>query len=142
MKKYNIYVAILLSISALLVLDFIYVASVTVFYKRSVKVIQRGEDMKLNVFLGILCYVIMIIGLIFIIITQLSRYGSLRSLSHINKLKYALRFGGVVGFVIYGVFNTTNLAIFKRYSVPLAVIDIIWGSLLYTIATYVYLVMS
>lgn len=141
MKKYNTYFAILLSISALLVFDFIYVASVSVFYKRSVKAIQRGEDMKLNIFPGIVCYVIMTIGLIFIIITQLSRYGSLRSLSQINKLKYALRFGGVVGFVIYGVFNTTNLAIFKRYSVPLAVIDIIWGSLLYTIATYVYLVM-
>lgn len=98
--------------------------------------------MTLNVFAAIFCYLIMIIGLVFIIITQLSRYGSLRSLSQVNKLKYALRFGGVVGFVVYGVFNTTNLAVFKRYSVPLAIIDIIWGTLLFTIATYVYLVIS
>ena len=142
MKQYNIYLAILLSIFALLVLDFIYVASVSIFYKRSIKHIQGGEDMKLNIFSAILCYVIMIVALVFIVFTQLSRYGSLRSLSQINKFKYAMRFGGVVGFVIYGVFNTTNLAIFKRYSVPLAIIDIMWGTLLYTIVTYIYLVMS
>lgn len=142
MKKYNMYLAILLSIFALLVLDFIYLASVSIFYRRSIKNIQGGEEMTLNVISAVFCYVIMIIGLVFIIITQLSRYGSLRSLSQVNKLKYALRFGGVVGFVVYGVFNTTNLAVFKRYSVPLAIIDIIWGTLLFTIATYVYLVMS
>lgn len=142
MKKYNIYFAILLSIFALLILDFIYLASVSIFYKRSIKTIQGGEEMTLNVFSAVLCYVVMIIGLVFITVTQLSRYGSLRSLSYLNKLKYALRFGGVLGFVVYGVFNTTNLAVFKRYSVPLAIIDIIWGTLLYTIATYVYLIMS
>ena len=142
MKKYNIYFAILLSIFALLILDFIYLASVSIFYKRSIKTIQGGDEMTLNVFSAVLCYVVMIIGLVFITVTQLSRYGSLRSLSYLNKLKYALRFGGVLGFVVYGVFNTTNLAVFKRYSVPLAIIDIMWGTLLYTIATYVYLIMS
>jgi len=142
MKKYNIYFAVILAIFTLLVLDFIYVASVSVFYKRSIKFIQGGDDLKINIYPAIVCYIIMIIGLVFVIITQLSRYGSLRSLSYQNKLKYALRFGGVLGFVIYGVFNTTNLAIFKRYSIPLAIIDIVWGSLLYTIATYVYLIMS
>lgn len=142
MKKHNILFAIITSIFTLLVLDFIYIASVSIFYKKSIQHIQGGEDMKLNIFSAISCYAIMIIGLVFIIITQLSRYGTLRSLSQINKFKYAVRFGGVLGFVIYGIFNTTNLAIFKRYSVPLAIIDIIWGTLLYTIATYVYLIMS
>lgn len=142
MKKHNLYFAMILSIFTLLVLDFIYLAIVSIFYKKSIKSIQGGEDMKLNIVSAIFGYVIMIIGLVFIVITQLSRYGSLRSLSQINKLKYAIRFGGVVGFVIYGIFNTTNLAIFKRYSVPLAIIDIIWGTLLYAIATYVYLIMS
>jgi uncharacterized membrane protein len=142
MKRYNIYLALLLAVFTLLILDFVYIASVSIFYKKSVKHIQGGDDMRLNIYSGILCYVIMIIGLVFITFTQLSRYGSLRSLSYLNKLQYALRFGGILGFVIYGVFNTTNMAIFKRYSIPLAIIDIIWGTILYTIATYVYLIMS
>lgn len=142
MKRYNTYLALLLAVFTLLILDFVYIASVSIFYKKAVKHIQGGDDMRLNIYSGILCYVIMIIGLVFITFTQLSRYGSLRSLSYLNKLQYALRFGGVLGFVIYGVFNTTNMAIFKRYSIPLAIIDIIWGTILYTIATYVYLIMS
>jgi uncharacterized membrane protein len=142
MKRYNIYLSLLLAVFTLLILDFVYIASVSIFYKKSVKHIQGGDDMRLNIYSGILCYVIMIIGLVFITFTQLSRYGSLRSLSYLNKLQYALRFGGILGFVIYGVFNTTNMAIFKRYSIPLAIIDIIWGTILYTIATYVYLIMS
>jgi uncharacterized membrane protein len=142
MKRYKTYLAPLLAVFTLLILDFVYIAIVSIFYKRSVKHIQGGDNMRLNIYPGIACYLIMAIGLVFITFTQLSRYGSLRSLSHLNKIKYALRFGGVLGFVVYGVFNTTNLAIFKRYSIPLAVIDIIWGTLLYTIATYVYLIMS
>lgn len=142
MKKHSMLFAVILAIFTLLVLDFVYVASVSLFYKKSIKHIQGGNDLQLRIVPAILCYAIMVIGLVFIILTQLSRYGSLRSLSYKNKLKYALRFGGVLGFVVYGVFNTTNLAMFQRYSIPLAVIDIIWGTLLYTIATYVYLIMS
>lgn len=142
MKRYNIYLALILAVFTLLILDVVYIASVSTFYKRFVKDIQGGDNMRLNIYSGVTCYVIMIIGLVFITFTQLSRYGSLRSLSYMNKLQYALRFGGVLGFVIYGVFNTTNMTIFKRYSIPLAVIDIIWGTLLYTIATYVYLIIS
>ena len=142
MKKYNIYFAVIVAVLTLLIFDFVYVASVSVFYKKAIRVVQGGDDMRLNIYPAILCYIIMVVGLLHIILTQLSRYGSLRSLSYQNKLKYALRFGGIIGFVIYGVFNTTNLAMFKRYSFPLAVIDIIWGTLLYTIATYVYLIMS
>ncbi len=134
--------ALIGSIFVLIVLDFVYILAVSYFYKRSIKKIQGGDDMKINIVSSVFCYVIMIIGLVFIVFTQLSRYGSLRSLSIVNKLKYALRFGGVVGFVVYGVFNTTNMALFKNYSTPLAVIDIMWGTILYTFSTFVYLVLS
>jgi uncharacterized membrane protein len=142
MKKINTYFAMLLAIITLLIIDFVYIGVVSVFYKRSIRGIQGGEDMSISIIPAVVCYVIMTIGLVFIVLTQLSRYGSLRSLSLQNKFKYALRFGGLLGFVIYGVFNTTNLAIFKRYSVPLAIIDIIWGTVLYTLATFIYLIMS
>lgn len=142
MKRYTFYFSIIAAVLTLLILDFIYIASVSVFYKKAISYIQGGEQMKINITAAMFCYLIMIIGLVFVVITQLSRYGTLRSLSIQNKLKYAVRFGGVVGFVIYGVFNTTNLAMFKRYSIPLAVIDIIWGTILYTVSTFVYLVLS
>ena len=36
-----------------------------------------------------------------------------------------------MGFIIYGVFDFTNLAILKNYPVPFAVVDILWGSFTY-----------
>lgn len=142
MKKLGTYFAILVSIFTLCVLDLTYVGVVSLFYKRVIRRIQGGEPMRINILSAVVCYILMIIGLVFIVLTQLSRYGNLRSLSLQNKLLYAVRFGGILGLVIYGVFNTTNIALFKQYSIPLAIIDIIWGSLLYTIATFVYLVVS
>jgi uncharacterized membrane protein len=141
-KKLNTFVATIASILTLLALDFAYLGVMTLFYKKSIKTIQGGEDMKITIIPAVMCYIIMVIGLVFIVITQLSRYGNVRGLSLTNKMKYALRFGGVLGFVIYGVFNTTNLAVFRRYSVPLSIIDILWGTILYTVATLVYLVLS
>lgn len=140
--KYNIYLAGLAAVVVLLSLDAIYLLIVSTFYKRSIKRIQNGLDMKVDIVAAVACYIFMIVGLVFIVFTQLSRYGSLRSLSIVNKLKYAVRFGGIVGLVVYGVFNTTNLAIFRNYSKALAIIDIFWGTILYTLATFTYLALS
>lgn len=140
--KYNVYLAGLAAVVVLLALDTIYLLIVSTFYKRSIKKIQNGIEMKVDIVAAIACYIFMITGLIFIVFTQLSRYGSLRSLSLGNKLKYAVRFGGIVGLVVYGVFNTTNLAIFRNYSKTLAIIDMFWGVILYTLATFTYLAVS
>lgn len=141
-SKYNIYFAGLVAFLVLLALDAIYLSIVSHFYKKSIKRIQGGLDMKINVVAAVACYAFMVLGLIFIVFTQLSRYGSLRSLSLQNKLLYALRFGGTIGLVVYGVFNTTNLAIFRDYNKALAVMDIVWGTILYTSATFAYLALS
>lgn len=141
-QKYNIYFAGFVAFLVLLAMDAVYLSIVSRFYKASIRRIQGGVDMKVDVIAAVACYAIMVLGLIFIVFTQLSRYGSLRSLSLQNKLLYALRFGGVLGLVIYGVFNTTNLAIFKDYSKTLAIIDIVWGTILFTSATFVYLALS
>jgi uncharacterized membrane protein len=140
--KYNIYLAGLAAVVVLLSLDAIYLLIVSTFYKRSIKRIQNGLDMKVDIVAAVACYIFMIVGLVFIVFTQLSRYGSLRSLSIVNKLKYAVRFGGIVGLVVYGVFNTTNLAIFRNYSKALAIIDMFWGTIVYTLATFTYLALS
>lgn len=39
----------------------------------------------------------------------------------------ALLFGGLMGLVIYGIFDLTNLAILKNYPVAFALADVAWG---------------
>ena len=43
----------------------------------------------------------------------------------------------LLGLVIYGVFDFTNYAMFKKYDLSIALMDMIWGSILFTSTTYI-----
>lgn len=36
--------------------------------------------------------------------------------------------GALLGLVVYGVYDLTNLAVLKGWTVPVAVVDILWGT--------------
>lgn len=58
---------------------------------------------------------------------------------HINKNNWindTLINGFLFGLVLYGVFDMTNLAIFKNYSLYTGLIDMLWGSILMSITTF------
>ena len=38
---------------------------------------------------------------------------------------------GLLGLVIYGTFDFTNYAMFKNYDLKIAIMDTVWGSLLF-----------
>lgn len=42
------------------------------------------------------------------------------------------RTGFFVGLCIYGIFNATNAALFKTYSTSTAIMDTVWGTILFT----------
>jgi uncharacterized membrane protein len=44
----------------------------------------------------------------------------------------------VLGIIIYGVFDFTNLAIFSDYSLPLAIHDTLWGGTLFFLTTKIF----
>jgi uncharacterized membrane protein len=44
----------------------------------------------------------------------------------------------ILALGIYGVYNTTNLAIFKNYSTEIAIRDTIWGLSLFSIVTIIF----
>ena len=44
----------------------------------------------------------------------------------------------LLGLSIYGVFDGTNLAIFKNYQLDLSIIDTLWGGCLYFLTTFIY----
>jgi uncharacterized membrane protein len=43
----------------------------------------------------------------------------------------------LLGLVIYGVYDFTNYAIFKKYDLSIAIMDMVWGSVLLTATTYI-----
>ena len=41
----------------------------------------------------------------------------------------------ILGLVIYGVFDMTNLALFDGYDIKIAIIDMLWGGILFYLVT-------
>tara|TARA_X000000950_G_scaffold37328_1_gene39868 strand:- start:389 stop:772 length:384 start_codon:yes stop_codon:yes gene_type:complete len=68
------------------------------------------------------CYIILTIGVYYFVIYKNS----------------SLVDSGLMGFMIYGIFETTNLAIFKDWNIVNAVIDSIWGGLLFVLTKLVF----
>lgn len=44
----------------------------------------------------------------------------------------------ILGFIAYGIFDGTNLAIFKKYSLKTFFVDILWGTSLFFISTLIF----
>jgi len=44
---------------------------------------------------------------------------------------------GLLGLVIYGTFDYTNYAMFKNYDLKIAIMDTMWGSLLFALTTLI-----
>lgn len=49
---------------------------------------------------------------------------------------YAMLWGGLLGLIIYGVFDLTNYAIFTDWNPVLALGDTLWGTFLTGLVTY------
>lgn len=129
----NIVVVIIL----FLVLDFMYVSLVASRYSMMISKIQNAP-FKTNIISAMLPYIVLIITLVCVVFpyaTQKARND--RSFTSLVKVSFFSGF--LIGFAIYGVFNSTNVAIFKDYSIGLALLDTLWGSTLFFIITFLYL---
>ena len=100
-------------------IDFIYLNVMKGYFDNQVKSIQ-GSSIKMN-YLGVaLCYILLIIGINYFIIKP-------------NK---SVSDAFLLGIVIYGVYETTNYALLKNWSILTVIIDTLWGGLLFAATTY------
>ena len=44
----------------------------------------------------------------------------------------------MIGLIIYGVFDATNMALFNKYNITVAIEDSIWGGVLFASTLYLY----
>ena len=45
----------------------------------------------------------------------------------------------LLAFTVFGTYNATSYAILKKFSASLALMDTVWGILMYTVASYLFL---
>lgn len=111
--------ALLISAIIFISLDSIYLNLMKGYFEKQVKSVQ-GSEIKMNFLGAALCYLLLITGLNYFIIKQ----------------KKSPQEAFLLGLVIYGVYETTNYAIFKNWSILTLIIDTLWGATLFGLTTY------
>jgi len=87
-------------------------------FDSQIKLIQ-GSGIELNISAAVICYISLVFGVYYFIIRE----------------KKSLYDAFLLGIVIYAVYETTNLALIKKWSPSIAIIDTLWGGILFTLVT-------
>jgi len=94
---------------------------------------------------AIIAYIIILFSIFYVAIpftTQnIKNIDAISSANVENKLLKSFMYGGAVGFSIYGIYNFTSLAIYKDMDSSIGIMDTLWGTTLYTLTTFVYLLL-
>lgn len=117
-----------------LVIDIVWLTLSRKGYQRLVQNVQAAP-LQIRVLPALLSYACVFIGIAFFAIPLIEMKVKNKSES---LWKLCLLYGGGLGLVIYGVFNFTNMAIFKTYEVTMAIRDTVWGIVLFTVSTFLY----
>jgi uncharacterized membrane protein len=125
----------LISFSITLVLfvvfDFIWLGLIVKnFNMRQLAEVGRIEDgvFKLNYMAALVTYFLMALAVQFYVLPQVEGQESLLKV---------FCMGALLGLIIYGVFDMTNLAILKNYPVAFVAPDIAWGGFVFGLVTVI-----
>lgn len=121
----------------LLALDAVWLAANRRSYDAMVVRVQ-GSAMQVRVVAAIAAYALMYVGLVGLVLPQLmassrAAGGTKRAAPSLLKV---LRVAGLYGLTVYGIYNATNFAIFKRYPLSVAIMDTAWGTFIYTLVAW------
>jgi uncharacterized membrane protein len=113
-------------------IDFVYLTTIGDFFSKNIKKIQ-GSPIKMKYLGAIICYPLMIFGLYYFIIKNRKNYKN-----NMDMVRDAV----ILGWVIYGVYESTNYAILDKWNLEMVIIDGVWGGILFGLTTYIYLLIS
>jgi uncharacterized membrane protein len=113
-------------------------------YSKEVLKVQKAA-MSLRYEHAIIAYIIILFSILYIAIPFTSQNIKInnggKDISVEKKLLYSLMYGGALGFSVFGIYNFTSLAIYKDLDATIAITDTIWGTTLYTLSTFIYLLL-
>jgi uncharacterized membrane protein len=140
----NIYIKYFIISIVIIFLDIAWISLNLTKYSKEVFKVQKAA-MNLRYEHAIIAYIIILFSILYIAIPFTSQSikinnGS-KDISIENKLLYSLMYGGALGFSVFGIYNFTSLAIYKELDTTIAITDTIWGTTLYTLSTFIYLLL-
>ena len=97
-------------------------------YSTQIRNIQGGKDMKTNVVYAILAYIFLLSGIYHFV---------LPNISETNRIYDSIKYGFVYGIIVYSVYDFTSAAVFDKWNIKLALVDILWGGIIAMFSCYV-----
>lgn len=108
--------------ASILALDFIaFKLYITAHFSKLIKRVQNDE-MNVNYFGAAICYLLITITF-YLFVVKLN-------LSYIQ--------AGLLGFLIYGIYETTNFALLKNWTFLTVIIDSVWGGILFFLTAFIF----
>jgi uncharacterized membrane protein len=138
----NFYLKYFIICLVIIFLDIAWISLNFYTYTNSIQKIQKAS-LNLRYEHAIITYLIILFSIIYIAIPFTSQ--NIKNISDYtieNKLLQSFMYGGAVGFSIFGIYNFTSLAIYKDLDISIAITDTIWGTTLYTITTFIFLLLG
>lgn len=105
----------------MLIIDYFYLTFIggSPFVKMVEKI--QKKEVKINYTSALFVYLLLVIAMYKYVINDTSYYNAF-----------------ILGSIIYGVFDFTNMALFRKYDSLIAIQDTIWGGTLFTMTKYLY----
>lgn len=111
---------LLLSAIVFISLDFVYLNVMKEYFAHQVQLVQ-GSPLQINYLGAAVCYIFLIAGINYFII----------------KPHKSVSDAFLLGLVIYGVYETTNYALLKKWSLISVIVDTLWGGTLFAATTWI-----
>jgi uncharacterized membrane protein len=105
-------------------IDTLYLRITAAMYGNHLRAVQGGRKVILWMPAAVACYALLFTGVWFYVIRDVLTNGSA---STVPALTVVVSRAALLGFVVYGVYNLTNLATLVNYSAHVAAIDTVWG---------------
>jgi hypothetical protein len=122
-------------------LDIAWISLNMATYSNTILKVQKSPMILRNEY-AIIAYIIILFSIIFVAIPfTIQNIKKGEDMTIENKLLKSFMYGGAVGFSIYGIYNFTSLAIYKDMDSSIGIMDTLWGTTLYTLTTFAFLLL-
>jgi uncharacterized membrane protein len=109
-----------------LTIDFIWIKLVMLDQYNSLIYNVQNKSLSVRFIPTILSYITIILPIVLFVIPKLTQR---------RRVLDSLVYGGIMGFLMYGMFSFTNYALIQDWSFTVVLLDTIWGAILYSIVS-------
>ena len=123
----------------ILALDAVFLYLAKDMFSRQVMLVQ-GTAMKVNIPSAAICYFLIVVGLYYFVLRHIIVPNATTTAAAIQTMRLGdgIKAAFFLGILVYGVYETTTLAILRNWSPVTAIIDTTWGGTLFALSAFLF----